>query len=150
MLVKTYTSGFHSFWCSGAPSAFACQQPVFNYTKVLVSLLPGIIMAVCIAVAKSTNQLALCQWHIPKAVNMKSWLQLNGLWHLVSGSDKKPAAKPEIEDSSGTILSQAVPLDKDKLEALAATAVHHSLLDDAQSVLTPVSHLVEVHTYSLE
>src|SRR6266850_2477365 len=116
MLVKTYTSGFHSFWCSGAPSAFACQQPVFNYTKVLVSLLPGIIMAVCIAVAKSTNQLALCQWHIPKAVNMKSWLQLNGLWHLVSGSDKKPAEKPEIKDSSGTILSQAVPLDKDKLE----------------------------------
>ena len=48
--------------------------------------------------------------------DMKSWLQLNGLWHLVSGSDKKPAAKPEIKDSSGTILSQAVPLNDDKLE----------------------------------
>jgi len=34
--------------------------------------------------------------------------------------------------------------------ALAATAMCHSLLDDAQFVLTPVSHLVEVCTYSLE
>jgi len=48
--------------------------------------------------------------------DMKSWLQLNGLWCLVSSSDKKPVAKPKIKDSSGTILSQAVPLDEDKLK----------------------------------
>ena len=47
---------------------------------------------------------------------MKSWLQLNGLWRLVNGSDKRPAEKPETKDSSGTILSQAVPLDEDKLD----------------------------------
>src|SRR6266850_2125901 len=48
--------------------------------------------------------------------DIKSWLQLNSLWHLVNGSDKRPAEKPEIKDSSGTILSQAVPLDEDKLD----------------------------------
>jgi hypothetical protein len=50
------------------------------------------------------------------ADDIKSWLQLNGLWRLVSGLEKKPTAKPEIKDSSGQILSQAVPLDEDKLE----------------------------------
>jgi hypothetical protein len=35
---------------------------------------------------------------------------------LVSGSDKKPVEKPEIKDSSGNIVSKAVPLDEDKLE----------------------------------
>ena len=48
--------------------------------------------------------------------NMKSWLQLNGLWHLVSGQEKKPAARPKIQDSKGNIISKAVDLDKDKLE----------------------------------
>ena len=33
-----------------------------------------------------------CLW----ADDMKSWLQLNALLHLVSGQEKKPAAKPEI------------------------------------------------------
>ena len=33
-----------------------------------------------------------CLW----ADDMKSWLQLNGLWRLVSGQEKKPAPKPEI------------------------------------------------------
>jgi hypothetical protein len=50
------------------------------------------------------------------ADDMKSWLQLNGLWHLVSGSEKKPAKKPEIQDSSGKIMSKVVPLDEDRLE----------------------------------
>jgi hypothetical protein len=48
--------------------------------------------------------------------DIKSQLQLNGLWRLVSGSDKRPAEKPEIKDSSGNIVSKAVPLDEDKLE----------------------------------
>jgi hypothetical protein len=50
------------------------------------------------------------------ADDIKSWLQLNGLWRLVSGLDKKPAEKLEIKDSSGNIVSQAVPLDEEKLE----------------------------------
>jgi hypothetical protein len=50
------------------------------------------------------------------ADDMKSWLQLNGLWRLVSGSEKKPAGKPEVLDSKGTVLTPAAPLDEDKLE----------------------------------
>ena len=50
------------------------------------------------------------------ADDMKSWLQLNGLWRLVSGQEKKPAPKPEIIDSSGSTVSPAVALDEDKLE----------------------------------
>jgi len=48
--------------------------------------------------------------------DIKSWLQLNGLWRLVSGLEKKPAAKPEIQDSRGQVTSPAVPVDEDKLE----------------------------------
>ena len=47
---------------------------------------------------------------------MKSWLQLNGLWRLLSDVEKKPEAKLKVKDSKGNILSPAVPLDKDKLE----------------------------------
>ena len=47
---------------------------------------------------------------------MKSWLQLNGLWRLVSSSEKKPTGKPEVLDSKGAILSAAVPPDEDKLD----------------------------------
>ena len=50
------------------------------------------------------------------ADNIKSRLQLNGLWCLVSGLEKKPAAKPEITDSSGSVITPAVALDEDKLE----------------------------------
>ena len=50
------------------------------------------------------------------ADDMKSWLQLNGLWRLVSGQEKKPAAKPEIKDSRDQVVSKAVALDEDKLE----------------------------------
>jgi transposase InsO family protein len=47
---------------------------------------------------------------------MKSWLQLNGLWRLVSGLEKKPASQPEVRDSTGAVTSPAVPADEDKLE----------------------------------
>ncbi|KAH9045844.1 hypothetical protein EDB84DRAFT_1246018, partial [Lactarius hengduanensis] len=32
-----------------------------------------------------------CLW----ADDVKSWLQLNGLWRLVAGSEKKPVGKPD-------------------------------------------------------
>jgi hypothetical protein len=48
--------------------------------------------------------------------DIKSWLQLNGLWRLVSGLEKKPAEKPEIKDSRGQVITPAVPVDEDKLE----------------------------------
>jgi len=35
---------------------------------------------------------------------------------LVSGLEKKPAPKPEITDSSGSVITPAVPVDEDKLE----------------------------------
>jgi hypothetical protein len=57
----------------------------------------------------STNY---CLW----ADDMKSWLQLNGLWHLVSGQEKKPVAKPEVKDSKGQVISKAVDVDEEKLE----------------------------------
>ncbi len=47
---------------------------------------------------------------------MKSWLQLNGLWPLVSGSEKKPVEKPKVLDSKGHVVSPAVPPDEDKLD----------------------------------
>ena len=50
------------------------------------------------------------------ADDMKSWLQLNGLWRLVSGQEKKPVAKPEVKDSKGHVVSKAVDLDEEKLE----------------------------------
>ena len=50
------------------------------------------------------------------ADDMKAWLQLNGLWRLVSGSEKKPAGKPEVLDSKGAVITAAVPPDKEKLE----------------------------------
>ena len=47
---------------------------------------------------------------------MKAWLQLNGLWRLVSGLEKKPAGKPEVLDSKGNVQTAAVPPDEEKLE----------------------------------
>ena len=35
---------------------------------------------------------------------MKSWLQLNGLWRLFSGQEKKPVAKPEVKDGKRVVL----------------------------------------------
>ncbi|KAN0129737.1 hypothetical protein V8E53_012402 [Lactarius tabidus] len=51
----------------------------------------------------------------PWANDMKSWLQLNGLWRLVS-SEKKPAGKPKVLDAKGNVVTAAVPPDEDKLE----------------------------------
>ena len=73
------------------------------------------------------------------ADHMKTWLQLNGLWHLVSGLEEKPAAQPEIKDSNGQILSPAVPLDWKELkqwEILAEKA--------AGALKTAMSHEVKV------
>ncbi|KAI0298454.1 hypothetical protein B0F90DRAFT_1573783, partial [Multifurca ochricompacta] len=53
-----------------------------------------------------------CIW----ADDIKSWLQLNGLWRLVTGLDKKPVAKLKVKDSGGNFIFAAVPLDEDKLE----------------------------------
>ena len=53
-----------------------------------------------------------CLW----ADDMKAWLQLNGLWKLVSGSEKQPAGKPEVLDSKGIVITAAVPPDEEKLE----------------------------------
>ena len=50
------------------------------------------------------------------ADDIKSWLQLDGLWRLVSGAEKKPTGKPEVLDSEGVVLSAAVPPDEDKLD----------------------------------
>ena len=50
------------------------------------------------------------------ADDIKSWLQLNGLWHLVSGLEQKPASRLEVTDSSGAVVSAAVALDEEKLE----------------------------------
>ena len=50
------------------------------------------------------------------ADDMKSWLQLNGLWRRESGEEKKPAAKPEINDSKGQVVSKAVALDEENPE----------------------------------
>ncbi|KAF8483377.1 hypothetical protein DFH94DRAFT_689875 [Russula ochroleuca] len=36
-----------------------------------------------------------CSW----ADDMKSWLQLNGLWRLVSGLEKKPASQPGLRQT---------------------------------------------------
>ena len=73
------------------------------------------------------------------ADNMKSWLQLNGLWRLVSGQEKKPAAKPEIRDSSGNLISPAVALDEDKLERWEIKAERA-----AGALKTAMSHDVKV------
>ncbi|KAI9450339.1 hypothetical protein BJY52DRAFT_1191926 [Lactarius psammicola] len=53
-----------------------------------------------------------CLW----ADDIKPWLQLNGLWQLVSGSEKKPTGKPKVLDSKGNVLTAAMPPDEDKLE----------------------------------
>jgi len=50
------------------------------------------------------------------ADNIKSWLQLNGLWHLVSGLERKPARKAEVRDTAGNVVTPAVDVDEDKLE----------------------------------
>jgi len=50
------------------------------------------------------------------ADDMKSWLQLNGLWRLVSGLERKPAGRAEVLDTAGNVVTPAVLADEDKLE----------------------------------
>jgi hypothetical protein len=50
------------------------------------------------------------------ADDMKPWLQLNGLWHLVSGQEKRPEAKPKVKDSRGHVVTPEALLDEEKLE----------------------------------
>ena len=50
------------------------------------------------------------------ADDMKSWLQLHGLWRLVSGLERKPAGKAEVRDTAGNVVTPAVDVDEDKLE----------------------------------
>jgi len=73
------------------------------------------------------------------ADDMKSWLQLNGLWRLVSGQEKKPAARPEIKDAKGVVVSKAVGLDEDKLEKWEIKAERA-----AGALKTAMSHDVKV------
>jgi len=73
------------------------------------------------------------------ADDMKSWLQLNGLWRLVSGQEKKPAARPEIKDTKGVVVSKAVGLDEDKLEKWEIKAERA-----AGALKTAMSHDVKV------
>jgi hypothetical protein len=53
-----------------------------------------------------------CSW----ADDIKSWLQLNGLWHLVSGLKRKPAERAEVRDVANNVVTPAVNVDEDKLE----------------------------------
>ena len=50
------------------------------------------------------------------ADDMKSWLQLNGLWRLVSGLERKPVGRAEVKDAHGNVVTPAADVDEDKLE----------------------------------
>ena len=50
------------------------------------------------------------------ADDMKSWLQLHGLWRLVSGLERKPAGRAEVRDTASNVVTPAVNVDEDKLE----------------------------------
>jgi hypothetical protein len=73
------------------------------------------------------------------ANDIKSWLQLNGLWCLVSGQEKKPTPKPEVRDSQGQVITSVVAVDEDKLERWEIKA------ERAAGVLkTAITHDVKV------
>ena len=76
---------------------------------------------------------------------MKSWLQLNGLWHLISGQEKKPAAKPEIKDYKSQVVSKVVTLDEDKLERWEVKAE-----PAARALKTYMSHDIKVLIWDCE
>jgi len=107
-----------SFICAHPPSLLPPKSFILLPTHSLLLFSPlSFAMASSKDPASISSILLLtsvnyCLW----ADNMKSWLQLNGLWCLVLGQEKKPAAKPEIKDSKGAVVSKAVALDKDKLE----------------------------------
>jgi hypothetical protein len=46
------------------------------------------------------------------ADDMKSWLQLYGLWRLVSGLDRKPVGRAEVKDTAGNVITAAVDIDE--------------------------------------
>jgi hypothetical protein len=48
-----------------------------------------------------------CSW----ADDIKSWLQLNGLWRLVSGLERKPAGRAEVRDAAGNVVTPAMSPD---------------------------------------
>src|SRR5258708_6254694 len=50
------------------------------------------------------------------ANDMKSWLQLNGPWCLVSGLERKPVGRAEVKDAHGNVVTPAADVDEDKLE----------------------------------
>ena len=50
------------------------------------------------------------------ANNIKSWLQLNGLWCLVSRLERKPVGRAEVKDAYGNVVTPAVDVDENKLE----------------------------------
>ena len=92
----------------------------------------------------SISPLTSKNYHI-WADDMKSWLQLNGLWCLVSGSEKKPVEKPEVLDSKGLVVSPAVPPDKDKLDRWETKAERA-----AGALKTAMSHELRVIIWDCE
>ena len=72
---------------------------------------------------------------------MMSWYQPNGLWRLVSGSDKKLIGKPKVLDSKGNVVTcccaprwgQTWEMGKSKLVYGALkTAISHELIRDCE------------------
>jgi hypothetical protein len=53
-----------------------------------------------------------CSW----ADDMKSWLQLSGLWYLVAELVKKPIGRAEVKDTHSNVVTSAADVDEDKLE----------------------------------
>jgi hypothetical protein len=98
------------------PLSPAQVTPTFTLLTLISSLPSTSIMSSSkepsISSISSLTSENYCSW----ADDMKSWLQLNGLWRLVSGLEKKPASQPEVRDSTGAVTSSAVPADEDKLE----------------------------------
>jgi hypothetical protein len=74
------------------------------------------------------------------ADHIKSWLQLNGLWHLVSGQEKKPAPKPKVRDSQGQVITPAIAVDEEKLERWEIKAERAAVV-----LKTAITHGVKVH-----
>ena len=98
------------------PSHSHQDTPSFTSITLISPLFTTLIMTSSKESSISSTSPLTSENYRSWADNIKSWLQLNGLWRLVSGLEKKPAAKPEITDSSGSVITPAVALDEDKLE----------------------------------
>ena len=109
----------HLLYLQLIPSYSHQDTPSFTSITLISSLFSTLIMTSLkessISSISSISPLTSENYH-SWADDVKSWLQLNGLWHLVSGLEKKPAAKPKINDSSGSVITPAVAVDEDKLE----------------------------------